>query len=276
MKHNRTTVSGCREGKRFLLVIASLLTIVTAHAGVQFIEEGDSPAIASTSAADVSPCAVKSGEKPIYRFKESAFEENGKLSGRGKAIKAGHLPVDLALKKLIPATYRSSITIPGAAGSRDVSWAASKTWVDAIRQAGGGIEELAISIDHESKEVVVRERAKLALATGDAGCKPLNNAATAIAVPPPVPNVWKLEAGRPIHQQLIDWGARAGWIVEWHVTKDGHAKKSWIVPSTAVFNGTFDQAISRVVDDLYNQGKPIYLKLWEGNHLAEILETLPQ
>lgn len=84
--------------------------------------------------------------------------------------------------------------------------------------------------------------------------------------PPPAPKVWKLKAGVPIHAQIEAWSKDAGWTFGWK------AKKSWLVPADTEFTGEFDVAVEAVVKALYQQGKPLTLKIWEGNKVAEVID----
>lgn len=105
----------------------------------------------------------------------------------------------------------------------------------------------------------------------------IQKAAPTVA-PRPVPDIpavevrgvnqsWSLSAGKTLHEQLAAWAERAGWSFAWRPTK------SWLVPADATFTGTFDEAIEKVAETLYGQGKPVRLVLWEGNRFAEIIDV---
>jgi len=74
----------------------------------------------------------------------------------------------------------------------------------------------------------------------------------------------------PLHVQLRAWAEKAGWELEWKVPR------SWIVPARTEFVGRFDEALEKVVVSLTNEGKPLQLNIWEGNHVAQILEVTPR
>lgn len=92
-------------------------------------------------------------------------------------------------------------------------------------------------------------------------------AVSAQDTPKAVAATWTLRANTPIHLQFAEWAQRAGWHFEWKL------EKSWIVPATAQFTGTFDEALSLAVEGLYAQGKPVRLIIWEGNRFAEIVDV---
>lgn len=91
---------------------------------------------------------------------------------------------------------------------------------------------------------------------------------TPVAAPSPkaAGTTWRLRRGQALHLQLRDWATAAGWQLEWRLGR------SWLVPADTEFAGTFDQAVERVVLGLADEGKAVRLKIWEGNHVAEISE----
>lgn len=102
--------------------------------------------------------------------------------------------------------------------------------------------------------------------THKAASKPAAPALPAAAQPP----TWTLEPGMPLHLQLRAWAEKAGWQLEWKVPR------SWLVPARTAFAGRFDEALEQVVMSLTNEGKPVQLNIWEGNHVAEVLEVTPR
>lgn len=90
------------------------------------------------------------------------------------------------------------------------------------------------------------------------------------ASPATAQQVWTLEPGMPLHVQLRNWADKAGWQLEWKVPR------SWLVPARTEFIGRFDEALEKVVVSLTNEGKPLQLNIWEGNHVAEVLEVTPR
>lgn len=94
-----------------------------------------------------------------------------------------------------------------------------------------------------------------------------------VAAAPPLPTqspvkpTWTLRAGQPIHSQLQNWAAQAGWAFTWNM------ERSWIIPAEASFDGSFDEALEQVIVSLYMEGHPIRLAIWEGNRLAEVAIT---
>lgn len=81
---------------------------------------------------------------------------------------------------------------------------------------------------------------------------------------------WVLAQGMPVHSQIAGWATAAGWHLDWKLNR------SWLVPATTHFTGSFDQAVEQVILALAAEGKPVELTIWEGNKVAEIIETSPR
>lgn len=81
-------------------------------------------------------------------------------------------------------------------------------------------------------------------------------------------DIWVLAAGEPIRDQIVGWGARAGWTVEWP------RKLNWLVPATATLNGAFGDVdkgpVAQVVGALAEQHRPIHVQFHPGNHMIVV------
>jgi hypothetical protein len=78
---------------------------------------------------------------------------------------------------------------------------------------------------------------------------------------------FQLTGGTPVHTQLAAWAKEAGWDFHWG------PQKSWMVPADMSFDGTIDQAVSKVISLLHAQGKPVRLMVWEGNRFLEVVDV---
>lgn len=170
------------------------------------------------------------------------------VHGFGKDI-----PLAEALNQIIPRTF--SVRTFGISEGIRVSWQGGKNWIDVLSNATARIDNLQINIDKDGRFVTLRQ------AAAKKGASEMRMVSGAQTV------TWKLAPGKPIHEQLEQWAYQSGWTFEWK------AKKSWIVPAAAEFPGPFDRALEDVVRSMYGQGHPLVLKLWEGNHVAEIIEA---
>lgn len=87
-----------------------------------------------------------------------------------------------------------------------------------------------------------------------------------VTSPAPLPDAnrqWVLSRGEPIREQVIAWGTRVGWAVQWPVSIN------WTIPATAVFTGDFADRdhgpIEQIVDALAEQGHAIKVKFHTPN-----------
>lgn len=96
---------------------------------------------------------------------------------------------------------------------------------------------------------------------------PATPQAPIVATAPPAPQ-WVLSGGTPIREQIISWGARAGWTVEWPL------KVNWSVPATASFAGEFDDRdhgpVAQVVQALASEGREIRARFFPANRMLII------
>jgi len=191
-------------------------------------------------------------------------------------VKAGSAPFDLALETIVPQPYK--IELRAAVPSSTVlSWPEGNNWMDVLRIA---INPLGLDARHDlSRNVVivsVANRMRLASASSrdggvvravlseksamDQSNVSRNQQELAIGQ-------WKLNEGIPIHVQLSDWARQAGWSFSWR------PERTWVVPADASFYGSFEQAITAVIQTLFDQGKGVRLVLWEGNKFAEVTDV---
>lgn len=102
----------------------------------------------------------------------------------------------------------------------------------------------------------------------DPDCHKQTHRLVPVLPPPPQPE-WLLVAGRPVGQQLTQWGQEAGWRVLWRSSQD------WLVPNDAVFYGSFTDASSQVLQDLATEGAPIHGIFYQGNQTLVITGDTP-
>jgi hypothetical protein len=81
----------------------------------------------------------------------------------------------------------------------------------------------------------------------------------------PLPQPWQLRRDALLHEELTDWAGRAGWQLLWQ------PGVTWRVAADASFLGEFPDAIASVIENLYLEGRPVRLVLWEGNKVAEVV-----
>lgn len=96
------------------------------------------------------------------------------------------------------------------------------------------------------------------------------NAAAATAAVAPAEQQWVIKRGQPLHVQIEQWATKAGWQLYWRYDK------AIFPPGDATFSGPFDKVLEQVVVQLFNEGKPVHLRIWEGNRVAEVTRSTPK
>lgn len=182
-------------------------------------------------------------------------------------IKAGTAPFELALDAIVPQPYKIELRANVPANTM-VTWTDGDNWMQVLRDA---IAPLALDANHDiERNVVVVTNASRGSAQRRVAAKAItvNASDTKVVVEGSGDNnVWTLSAGLPIHTQLNEWAQRAGWSFAWR------PERTWLVPADATFTGSFDKAISAVIQALFDQGKGVRLALWEGNKFAEVTDV---
>jgi hypothetical protein len=91
--------------------------------------------------------------------------------------------------------------------------------------------------------------------------------------PPPAPEPPKtiaheLRTGQPIHTELKRWADFYGWDFYWY-----HDRSWKTLRDTTILKANFDEAVTEVIDILRTEGKPLRLRISEGNRVMEVLST---
>ena len=82
------------------------------------------------------------------------------------------------------------------------------------------------------------------------------------------PAVHRLRSGEPIHTELQRWAEQGGWEFHWYPAR------SWKTMRDALIDkGSVVDAVSEVIDILRSEGKPVQLRISDGNAVMEVLST---
>ena len=77
-----------------------------------------------------------------------------------------------------------------------------------------------------------------------------------------------LQKGVPIHEALKSWAAASNWELIWQPTT------SWkILRETRIGQTDVVSAVSEVIENLRFEGKPISLRINDGNNVMEVIST---
>jgi len=85
---------------------------------------------------------------------------------------------------------------------------------------------------------------------------------------PPKTIAHELRTGEPIHTELKRWAEFYGWDFYWY-----HDRSWKTLRDTTIAKPKFDDAVAEVIDILRAEGKPVRLRISEGNRVMEVLST---
>lgn len=97
---------------------------------------------------------------------------------------------------------------------------------------------------------------------------PAKPAIEAVASVARVPIEHRLRTGEPIHTELKRWAEHDGWEFRWY-----HAMSWKTLRESLIDKPNVEEAIAEVIDILRNEGKPVQLRISEGNRVMEVLST---
>lgn len=79
---------------------------------------------------------------------------------------------------------------------------------------------------------------------------------------------YSLRTGEPIHKDLQFWADREGWELHWQPTV------SWrTLRATEIDKNDLAGAVTEVIDILRDEGKPVRLRISDGNKVMEVIST---
>lgn len=238
---------------RWALVAAVACTSLPTMAGFVVVKDG-----------------TTSGPNESSNYQGSAIGEIGNRPPNVEMTRneGANVPLGSALKMIAPAGWKGYSR--SASVGRLVSWRKDVSWIDALsevmRQSGS---RAVIHWDDRYLTVVNAPVAKQPEPIVQAR-KGSESTSDAIDKSPLIRDKWTLKAGQRIDEQLREWGRIGGWEVNWLMDT------TWVIPASATFNGSFDTAITDAIEAIYADGRPIKLKIYEGNRLMEITNNVPR
>ncbi len=188
----------------------------------------------------------------------------GEIGSRPSHIQAQsfpgvEIPIGEALKRITPSGWRGYSK--GARLDGVVGWDRTAEWPDALAKVLEDSGNRAV-IDWEKQTITVYQDVRKTAAAPKKPAQPQPG-----TLVPTVSGKWTLRAGREIDRELEGWAKKSGWQLNWQM------QKTWKVAADAEFTGDFVTAITKVVELLYSEGRPIRMKLWEGNRVADIYSS---
>jgi hypothetical protein len=96
-----------------------------------------------------------------------------------------------------------------------------------------------------------------------------SNGKLATSLAKQIPQVWKLEPGKSLRENLIVWSGRAGWSLQW----DPSLNFDYPVDHGAVLTGQFTGeggVVDQVLYSFRNAPKPLTAVFYEANNVVLI------
>lgn len=178
----------------------------------------------------------------------------GKVSS-DKAIGLGNgTSLNEAIRQIVPKNY--GVNTSGLTASTleaPVTWRGGKAWVETIKDSLESMPAVQVTIDGTSRMVTLTEDAAVARTS------PVKAATVGVGQ-------WTIRRGQRLSEAMTAWGRAAGWngvFWEYQELESDLAQ---------TFPGTFEEAITSLMETLVGQGLHIHATFHEGNRTVRIWE----
>jgi hypothetical protein len=174
-------------------------------------------------------------------------------AARDTSLYGKNVPLGVAMQNLIPDRASWSVVFEPGTEDRQVSWKGARDWREALNQISRN-HGLTIGINEPAKRIAVTY-------------SPGMNA----KLVQPGTNVWQLKAGNSLRENLVAWGEKAGWQVDWSRTLVDYPIDH---PATLVgqFSGE-GGVVDRVLSATQSRETPLVGRFYSGNHVVVIEES---
>ncbi|MBD8089222.1 toxin co-regulated pilus biosynthesis Q family protein [Pseudomonas fluorescens] len=188
------------------------------------------------------------GSSTVHGAFEMKDEKKAGVMSFGKNV-----PLFAAMENLVPQSKTWAIVFEPGTENTPVSWRDAADWRAALTQISQN-NRLVIAINDGAKRISVSRTAELAKKLAQPGTQ-----------------VWSLQAGKSMRENLDAWAKKAGWQVDWSKTEANYP-----VDHSANLVGYF-AGKGGVVDKLMSatQGRdvPLTAKFYRGNNVVVISEA---
>lgn len=248
-------------------VLVSATCVTAAHAELYIspvvrdsvtYQQPANPAPASVTAAvstpqaavPVAPVAATKvvGNSTVHGAFEMKADKKPGVMSFGKNV-----PLFAALENLVPNSKSWTIVFEPGTENVSVSWRDAADWRAALNQISQN-NRLVIAINEPIKRISVSRTGEMAKQLATPGTQ-----------------VWSLQAGKSLRENLDAWAKKAGWHVDWTKTDTNYP-----VDHSATLVGSF-AGKGGVVDKLMTatQGRdvPLTAKFYNGNNVVVIYEA---
>lgn len=201
------------------------------------------PAVSSVSTVPAAPApsvVATAAPAPVAPARDTSLY--------GKSV-----PLSVAMQNLIPDRASWSVVFEPGTEDRQVSWKGASNWREALSQISKN-HGLTIGINEQGKRIAVTY-------------SPGMNA----KLVQPGTNVWQLKAGTSLRENLVAWGEKAGWQVDWSRTLVDYP-----IDHGATLVGPFSGeggVVDRVLSATQSRETPLIGRFYTGNHVVVIEES---
>ena len=206
------------------------------------------PAPTSVPVQAPAPAPAVVGNSTVHGSFEMKDEKKVGVMSFGKNV-----PLFAAMENLVPQSKTWSIVFEPGTENMPVSWRDAADWRAALTQISKN-NHLVIAINDGAKRISVSRTAELAKQLAQPGTQ-----------------VWSLQSGKSLRENLDAWAKKAGWQVDWSKTDANYP-----VDHSANLVGYF-AGKGGVVDKLMSatQGRdvPLTAKFYRGNNVVVISEA---
>lgn len=256
--------------------IASILICLavsnSAYAGFQVV---DVPKAKKVSTSNSEGTFLLSGYDRVL-YKGQTAETPAVVHGMGKSV-----AISAALKQIMQFGGWHGYAKPGVNKDTKVTWHGGKPWVavlnDMLAQTGDmatvdwNTRSITLMPEGEGRNLSVKAAPVLAKAAPVVDYSHSASAAIAKPAPKPKPEWEMTPQDGTLKVVLTKWARMAGWQVSWEVLdNNGHAA-DYPIQMYAKIDGSFEQAVSKVMDSLSNTDTPAKAIFYNGNRVLRVV-----
>lgn len=183
------------------------------------------------------------------------FRVIGKVASDGPVVGMGrNMPLADAVRQIVPQDY----ALRFGAGmdqnrAKRVAWKGGRPWVDVLSETLADMPEVAVEIDASAKLVTLSAAP---------------NAQQFVDAKEELPaRTWSMGRGEKISEAFNRWSGEAGWQgVFWEAP-------DLIAELDVSVSGSFEDAVSQVINSLVKQGVQLRAVIYGGNKVVRIVES---
>ncbi|MND11573.1 Toxin co-regulated pilus biosynthesis protein Q [compost metagenome] len=165
-----------------------------------------------------------------------------------------NIPLSVVFDKLVPKYEGWTVNMEDGIGTKKVSWNGGNTW-----------KEVLSKISNENGFTIVVNEAEKAIGVS-------SSMVLAESLAHKQNQIWKIESGKGLRENLTAWATKAGWKIQW----DENLDVDYPITNSAVLVGPFagkGGVIDRVIYSLRNKDRPLTAVFYTGNNVVLIKDA---